>query len=86
MSHHLKSERKAMKNKLSGAVNKPVPVKIVNEAPEVSKDYKSEQDKWRAEDDLRALQRAEEIRADKSRMKAAKSCAKEQMKNLKKVC
>lgn len=86
MSHHLKSEKKAMKNKLSGAVNKPVPVKIVNDAPSSSKDYKSEQDKWRAEDDLRALQRAEEIRADKARMKAAKSCAKEQMKNLKKVC
>lgn len=83
MSHHLKSEKKAMKNKLSGAVNKPVPVKIVSEAPKVDKSY---EDKWRAEDDLRALQRAEEIRADKSRMKAAKTCAKEQMKNLKKVC
>lgn len=83
MSHHLKSEKKAMKNKLSGAVNKPVPVKIVADSPKVDKSY---EDKWRAEDDLRALQRAEEIRADKSRMKAAKSCAKEQMKNLKKVC
>jgi hypothetical protein len=35
--------------------------------------------RWRAEDDLRTLQRAEEIRGDKERMGHCKSVAKEQM-------
>lgn len=35
--------------------------------------------RYRAEDDLRMLQRAEEIRGDKGRMSMAKSVAKEQM-------
>lgn len=71
------------KSSLSKSVQKPVPVKIVSDEPKVGKS--SYEDKWRAEDDLRALQRAEEIRADKSRMKAAKCCAQEQIKNLQKV-
>lgn len=84
MSHHLKSERKTMKNKLAGAVSKkPIPVKIVNDTPKTS--YSEEDKKWRAQDDLRALQRAEEIRADKSRMSAVKSCVSEQLKTLKKI-
>ncbi len=64
------------------AGKKPIPVKIVNDSPNVIK----EDTKWRAEDDLRALQRAKEIESDKSRMKAAKAIAKEQMNNLKKLC
>lgn len=63
---------------------KPIPVKIVNDAPSAS--YDKEDQKWRAEDDLRALQRAKEIESDKSRMKAAKNIAKEQLNNLKKIC
>lgn len=41
------------------ASKKPIPVKIVNDAPSPS--YAKEDQKWRAEDDLRALQRAKEI-------------------------
>jgi hypothetical protein len=61
---------------------KAVPVRIVNDGPSTS--YAKEDQKWRAEDDLRALQRAREIEGDKSRMKAAKAVAKEQMNTLKK--
>ena len=64
------------------ASKKPIPVKIVSDSPS----YVKEDDKWRAEDDLRALQRAAEIQADKSRVKAAQAVAKEQMANLKKIC
>lgn len=86
MSHHLKSERKAMKNKLSGAVKKPIPVKIVHDTEAVNQaPKKNEYDKWRAEDDLRALQRAAEIKADKTRMSHVKKCANEQLKALKKI-
>ncbi len=62
------------------AGKKPVPVRIVSDSPSSIK----EDTKWRAEDDLRALQRAAEIQNDKSRVKAAKAVAKEQMNALKK--
>lgn len=70
--------------KLKASKSKPIPVKIVSDSPSTS--YAKEDQKWRAEDDLRALQRAREIESDKSRMKAAKAIAKEQMQNLKKIC
>lgn len=78
------------RNRLSGMVKKsatkgkqkPVPVKIVSDQISTS-DYDK---KWRAQDDLRALQRAEEIRRDKSRMSAAKAEAKAEMKRLSSVC
>jgi hypothetical protein len=61
---------------------KPVPVKIVSDTAS----YPKEDQKWRAEDDLRALQRAREIENDKARLKAAKAIAKENMAALKKIC
>jgi len=70
--------------KLKASKSKPIPVKIDSNAPSTS--YAKEDQKWRAEDDLRALQRAREIENDKTRMKAAKAIAKEQMDNLKKIC
>jgi len=70
--------------KLKASKSKPIPVKIVSDSPSPS--YAKEDQKWRAEDDLRALQRARENESDKSRMKAAKAIAKEQMQNLKKIC
>jgi len=70
--------------KLSASKKKPIPVKIVNDAPTAS--IAREDQKWRAEDDLRTLQRAKEIENDKARMQAAKNIAKEQMSNLKKIC
>lgn len=42
--------------------------------------------KYQAEDDIRTLQRAEEIKKDKARMSAAKQVAKSQMQDLKKIC
>ncbi len=67
--------------KSSAKKTKPIPVKIVSDSPSTS--YK-EDNKWRAEDDLRALQRAAEIQNDSARVKAAKAVAKEQMNALKK--
>lgn len=42
--------------------------------------------KWRAEDDHRALTRAGEIMSDRDRMKAAKDHGKKQQKHMEKVC
>ncbi|MDH0364653.1 hypothetical protein ABE607_16165 [Comamonas aquatica] len=39
-------------------------------------------DKWQAEDDMRTLARAEEIRKDAKRFKAAVAMAKEKVKEL----
>ena len=41
-----------------------------------------DQDKWQAEDDMRTLARAEEIRKDSKRFKAAVAMAKEKVKEL----
>ena len=61
---------------------KPIPVKIVSDTAS----YPKEDQRWRAEDDLRALQRAREIENDKARLKAAKAIAEENMAALKKIC
>lgn len=42
--------------------------------------------KYQAEEDIRTMQRAEEIKKDKQRMAEMKKVAKEQMNDLKKVC
>ena len=47
---------------------------------------KAERRKWEIEDALRTVQRAEEIKRDKTMMKDVKAMAKEKMKDLKKVC
>lgn len=44
-----------------------------------------DQKKWQAEEDARTLVKAEEIKADKARVKAALAILKEQSKNTKKV-
>lgn len=51
----------------------------------VSRPSKAEENKWRAEDDARTLMRAEEIKRDASRIKAAKAQAKKQMEELARV-
>ena len=66
------------------ASKKAIPVRIVSDAPKSS--YPEEDKKWRAQDDMRALQRAKEIESDKARMQAVKSVAKEEMARLKKIC
>lgn len=73
----------AKKTALSKVAQKPVPVKIVSDAPKPS--YVEEDKKWRRESDLRILQDAERIKADKERYKGAKECAREQLKALKKI-
>lgn len=45
----------------------------------------ADEKRWRAEDDLRTLQRAEEIKADRSRLSGAQKHAKAQVAALTKV-
>lgn len=42
--------------------------------------------KWRAEDAMRTIMRAEEFKRDKSLMKDVKELAKKQSQDLKKIC
>ena len=46
---------------------------------------KSQEAKWQAEDDVRTLMRADEIKADKSRMIMAKQIAKKQAADAAKI-
>lgn len=69
---------------MKATVKKPLPVKIVNDAPTPS--VAKEDQKWRAESDLRTLQDAKKIEADKARLQAAKAVAKEQKAALAKIC
>ncbi len=62
-----------------------VPVKIVGEATESPKDEARER-KWKAEDALRDIQRAEQHKRDKALMADVKKLAKEQVSSLKKIC
>ena len=70
-----------MKNKLPVS-KKPIPVKIVNDSPKATV---ASDDKWRVEDALRTLRRAEEIRQDKGLMKQAKVMAKKEAAALSKI-
>ena len=73
---------KKMKAKLP--VAKP-PLAI--EAPyKRTKEDEARERRYRAEDGLRAIQRAEEIKSDKSLMSDIKALANEQVSNLKKFC
>jgi hypothetical protein len=64
----------------SSASAKAVPVKIVHDSPmETAKDESRER-KWRAEDALKDIERAEGHKRDKALMKDVKACAKEKMK------
>lgn len=73
----------AKKTALSKAVQKPVPVKIVSDIQPAEKSANN--DRWRAEDALRDIQRAKKHEADKALMKQVKALAKEQMNCLKKI-
>lgn len=53
-------------------------------SPATAKVEAAREKKWQAEDDLRTLQRAAEVKGD--RLKQAKLLAKEQAKALKKIC
>ena len=71
------------KNKLTSTIKKAVPVKIVSDDPV---NNKKGIDKWEAQDALRTIQRAEEIKSNKPLMKAVKAEAKSQMKAMERVC
>lgn len=45
----------------------------------------SDDDKWRAESDMRTLVEAEEIRRDSKRFAAAQACAKKKIADMKSV-
>lgn len=79
---------KIVKSSKTGAKRKPtpVPVRIVSESstacrPGVPRGV----DKWEAQEALRTLQRAAEIRGNKALMKAAKTEAGKQIKALSSV-
>lgn len=80
------TKQKMPVEKLKASKSKPIPVKIVSDTPKVSDKYAEEDRKWRAKDDMRTLQQAKEIEADKARMQAVKSMAKEELAKLKKIC
>lgn len=73
-----------LKASKSSKTVKPVPVKIVSDAPCAVNS--ADDRKWRAQDALRDIQRAESYKGDKALMKDVKALAKEQMNNLKKFC
>lgn len=65
------------KNKLSGMINEaPMPPR------ESTKQEAAERKRWQAEDALRTITSAEEIKKDRGLMAHVRKCANEQMKNL----
>lgn len=67
----------------AGKKQKPVPVRIVSNTSDSPQPIsKRGVDKWEAQDALRTLQRAAEIKSNKSLMAAAKKEAKAQIKAL----
>jgi hypothetical protein len=59
--------------------------KMPVETPMVASADKERERRYRAEDALRAISRAEEVKADKGLMKDVKQLAREQADNLKKI-
>jgi hypothetical protein len=47
--------------------------------------YDKQEAEWRAEDDMRTLARAEEVKRDPKRLAAARACAKKKLAELKSV-
>lgn len=78
-----------LKLPISKIVKEDMPMSVTARPSMPSKALKSDMEqreaRWRAEEDIRTIQRAEEIKADKDRMKAAKIVAQEQMDKLKKI-
>ena len=67
--------------------SKPIPVKIVHDEPmpATARDDARER-KWKAEDALRDIERAEGHKRDSALMKDVKQLAKDKMNSLKKIC
>jgi hypothetical protein len=73
------------KNKLPTTSKTPIPVRIVHDTVKPSEPSKDEM-KWRAEDAMRDLEKAEKHKRDPELMKHVKAAAKEKMDSLKKIC
>lgn len=67
--------------------SKAVPVKIVSDAPmrSTASDEARER-KWKAEDALRDIERAEQHKRDKALMSDVKKLAQDKVKSLKNIC
>ena len=72
--------------KLPVASSKPVPVKIVHDEISMPAKEDARERKWRAEDALKDIERAEGHKRDKDLMGDVKKLAKEKVKSLNKVC
>lgn len=68
------------KNRLAKLTNRPV--STMAEAPRASKEQMEHERRYRAEEALRTITRAEEHKRDRALMKDVKSCAREQAKTL----
>lgn len=58
--------------------------RLLSTAPVMSN--AAQERRWRAEEDIRTLTRAAEIKADAARLNAARALATKQVNDLKKVC
>lgn len=70
------AKRQAKKSGVSTAMGMP----MAATPGKMTRSQKAQELKWRAEEDLRTMQRAEEIKSDKGRIAAMKRCAEEQLK------
>jgi len=70
------------------ASKKAIPVRIVSEPASLSsdKDYEARERKYRAEDALRDIERAEKHKRDAALMKDVKALAQDKVASLKKIC
>ncbi len=66
-------------------VAKPSTAEVAKPYPQ-TKEQRDRERRYAAEDALRAIQRAEEVKANKSLMADVKALANEQVNNLKKFC
>lgn len=66
-------------------VKNPLPVAMPVQSPKVES-AADEARKWKTEDALRDIERAEAHKRDKSLMRDVKKLAKEKMNNLNKIC
>lgn len=74
--------------KLKASKSKPIPVRIVSEVspPSTDRGYEARERKYKAEDALRDIERAETHRRDKGLMADVKKLAKDKVDSLKKIC
>lgn len=64
---------------------KPIPVKIVNDAPKDVPAPRGKYDKWQVEDALRNIERAAEVVSDKRMMREVKALAEDKRRKLDRI-